>query len=308
MLSNKNTPILRLLIGMTLAFTASLSLFAQAASTTIPTTTPPNVQAPSSAPHHTTQSDPLAELGIEERALYDAGMDARKQGREADFYAAFKKLLPKVNQGTHLGSYIADYFAETALNLGQKDEACEVLTPLAAKDPANWRTQALMARCYAEKGDKAARDKQIAKLIAMHDSTTDEQFKGLKTFQLERVSLKNGQPGSYLSFQYAFAPYGNFKTYLNAIAYDAQQQYLYRVAVESSDMDQTFFKNPKEGERRFSLDRYSQREEGGKRVMMHALMGFYDEVYSYDVMRGRIIEMLDTKKEKSAMATTEVRK
>jgi hypothetical protein len=141
-----------------------------------------------------------------------------------------------------------------------------------------------MASVYAETGDKASRDRQVAHLIDLHKKTSDPDFAKLHIFPIQKVLLKSG----YAVFLYPFEPTGKFHVYLIALVYTSAGKEDYRIELESDDVDQAFFKPKHPGERRFSIDTY--RSSAGKPGETQALHGFVDGVFNYDFMRDRMME------------------
>jgi hypothetical protein len=63
-----------------------------------------------------------------------------------------------------------------------------------------------LARAYAETGNAAERDKTIAAVLKLHQSTTNEQFQRADRFLVERVKLANG----YLDIYYGIVPFSRY--------------------------------------------------------------------------------------------------
>src|SRR5215472_5393634 len=136
--------------------------------------------------------DPLADLSPENRALFDALRNASQQNDDAAALEAGKKLLPALKPGTRLGDFVAHVTAGSAVETGDTAYALSILKPLAEAHPDDWRAAALLARAYAESGDKTARDQQVASVIDLHKKTSDPDFAKLHIFPIQRVALKSG--------------------------------------------------------------------------------------------------------------------
>ena len=233
-----------------------------------------------------TQSDSLSDLSPQNRALFDAIHDASQTGRNGDLLADGKKLLPALRPDSRLANFVAELMTQAALETGDNSYALTLIKPLATAHPDDWHAAALLARVYAETGDKTQRDEQIAHLQALHKQTTDQNFANLHVFPIQKVQLHTG----YAVFLYAFEPLAPFKTYLVALVYTSDDKVDYRLQLESSDMDQAFLKPKKPGERRFSVDSYRTTEVDGKQSESQALHGFVDGVFDYDRMRDLMVK------------------
>jgi Flp pilus assembly protein TadD len=231
------------------------------------------------------QTDPLAGLSPENRELFDTLRKSSQQNDYAAVVAAGRKLLPVLKQGTPVSDFVTQLTAASSIETGESGYALTLLKPYSDAHPDDWRAAAGLARAYAEDGDKAARDQQIARLIAMHKKSSDPAFAKLHMFPIQKVALKSG----YAVFLYPFEPTGKFHTYLIALVYTKDGKEDYRIELESDDVDQAFFKPKHLGERRFSIDTYRASADGGP-LESQALLGFVDGVFDYDGMRDRMAE------------------
>lgn len=238
------------------------------------------------------QSDPLANLSPENRALFDAVSKAAQQGDDAATLASGKKLLPALKPGTSLCDFVALLTAGSAVEMGDSAYALSLLKPLTDAHPDDWRSASLLVRAYAESGDKPLRDKQVAHVIALHKKSTDPAFTKLHVFPVQKVALHSG----YAVFLYPFEPLGRHNTYLIALIYTSAGREDYRIELESDDVDQAFFKAKRSGERRFSIDSYRESEVDGKVTESQALHGFVDGVFDYDLMRERMVQTANGEK------------
>jgi hypothetical protein len=159
--------------------------------------------------------DPLAELSPENRALFNTLREAAQQGRDADVVANGKKLLPALKPQTPLADFVTLLTANSALETGETSYALTLMKPLAGAHPNDWHAAAVLARLYAESGDKALRDKPIAQMLALHKQTPDAAFAKLHTFPIQKVTLHSGSA----VFLYPFEPLGPHNSYLIALIY-----------------------------------------------------------------------------------------
>jgi len=237
--------------------------------------------------HAQTSSDPLAELSLNDRALFDAMREAAQKGNDADVLANGRKLLPALKTGTPLADLVTNLTANAATEAGETSYALSLIKPLANAHPQDWRSNALLARLYAESGDKDLRDKQITQLIAIHKQTSDDYFAKLHIFPIQKVKLHSG----YVVFLYPFEPLGSHNSYLIAMVYTNDGKENYRIEIESDAVDQAFFKAKKPGERRFSVDTFRKNEKNPNWPESQALHGFIDGVFDYDVMREEMLKV-----------------
>jgi hypothetical protein len=237
------------------------------------------------AASHQTNQDPLAELSPENRALFNSLREAAQHGRDIDVVASGKKLLPALSPGTPLADFVTQLTGTSALETGETDYALTLMKPLADAHQDNWRVAAVLARLYAESGDKAMRDQQIAHMLALHQQTSDPAFAKLHTFPIQKEALPSGSA----VFLYPFEPVGRENSYLIALIYTKEGKLNYRIELESADVDQAFFKPKHPGERRFSIDTFRQNATNPNWPESQALHGFVDGVFDFDVMRDRMM-------------------
>lgn len=237
--------------------------------------------------HAQASSDPLAGLSPENRALFDAVREAAQKGNDAVVLENGKKLLPALKTGTPLADFVTHLTANAATEAGETSYALSLIKPLVDAHPQDWRSAALLARLYAESGEKDLRDKQIAQLIAIHKQTEDDYFAKLHIFPIQKVKLNSG----YAVFLYPFEPLGSHNSYLIAMVYTNEGKENYRIEIESDAGDQAFFKGKKPGERRFSIDIFRKNEKNPDWPESQALHGFIDGVFDYDVMREEMLKV-----------------
>ena len=241
-------------------------------------------------------ADPLAQLTSDQRDQFKRA--AQLIGTE-DYASALVILKPLVAQLAPASSaqvLLAKYTAEAAINTGDRDYALTLLKPIAAADPADWQASSLLVRAYAEAGDKARRDAELAHLMELHQHTTSPQFAKLTQFLIERIKTKTGS----VRIWYSLVPWGQYKTYIYARVYDEQGQQTLRVTLESSDFDQPLWaKNHPDraakGERMFSMDGYGQdkKNDNGTVTQTHMTFGVIDGQPTYAVVRDRIVSIAD---------------
>ncbi len=232
------------------------------------------------------QDDPLASLNPENRTLFDTLRKAAQQGDDATTLASGKKLLPALTPGTRLCDFVTQLTAGSAIETGDAAYALTLLKPFTDAHPDDWHAASLLARAYAESGDKASRDRQVAHVIELHKKTSDPDFAKLHIFPIQKVALHSG----YAVFLYPFEPLKPYNTYLLALVYSKEDKLDYRLELGSEDADQAFFKPKHPGERRFSIDSYRKDGSDENGPESQALHGFIDGVFNYDTMRDRLVE------------------
>lgn len=232
-----------------------------------------------------TQTDPLAGLSPEDRALFDALREAARKNDNATTLASGKKLLPSLKPGTRLCDFVTQLTAGSAVETGDTVYALSLLKPFTDAHSDDWRAASFLARAYAESGDRSLRDQQIAHVIALHQKTSDQDFAKLRVFPIQKVALHSG----YAVFLYPFEPLKPFNTYLVAmISTNGAKDY--RIELESEDVDQAFFKAKHPGERRFSIDTYHENSTNPNLPESQALHGFVDGKFDYDTMRDLMVK------------------
>lgn len=242
---------------------------------------------PSSGPEHSQrQSDPLADLSLENRTLFDAFRDAAQTGRNADVVADGKKLLASIPSNSRLADFVTQITAESAVETGDTSYSLNLIKPLSEAHPDDWHAAALLTRVYAESGNSTLRDQQIASILALHKQTSDPNFARLHVFPIQKVKLQSG----YAEFLYPFEPVKPHNAYLVALIYKSDEKQDYRLELDSEDVDQAFFKPKRSGERRFSIDSYRKNENNENWPESQALHGFVDGTFEYDRMRDLLVK------------------
>jgi hypothetical protein len=247
--------------------------------------------APAGGEKSQAHGDPLAELSPADRALFDQAGKAFQQEEDSEANESYRKLLPHLNGGSALQIYVAKIASESAPNIGDKAFALDTLRPIAEANANDWQAASLLARYYAESGEKQLRDRMIARVVELHKRAADAQIGKLQCILLERVDTATGK----VLFFYSLEPWGRFNTCLMARIYSNSGEQTYRIAVESSDVDQAFIETKTPGARRFSYDGYGppQKHENGTTSYSQALLGFFDGTFDYDVQKAKILKLAE---------------
>ena len=229
-------------------------------------------------------------LTSEQQALFDA---ARKDFGEHHPELALEKMK-QLHAVVPENPTITDGTAETAVTLGDDAYAISVLKPWIATHPEDSLAFEWLARAYAEAGEAAERDKTIAAVLKLHETTTNEQFKRSDRFVVERLKLREG----YLDIYYALVPFSPYHIYMLGRQVDANNALVRQITLESNDVDQVGFakEHPDlvaKGMRRFSMDTYGASKAGadGTRTQSQALIGFMDGQPSYDETKARMLKV-----------------
>jgi len=229
----------------------------------------------------------LADLSPENREVFSALEDAAQQDRYADVVKEGRILLPSLAQDTPLANFVTLAISGSAIETGDDSSALSLLKPYTVAHPRDWHAAALLARAYAESGDKTLRDQQIAHVIDLHKQTADPDFADKHIFPIQKVQLHSG----YAVFLYPFEPLKPYNTYLVALIYKSDGTLDYRLELGGEDEDQAFFKPKKRGDRRFSIDSYHETEVNGQKSESQGLMGFIDGAFDYDSMRDQMVKV-----------------
>jgi hypothetical protein len=243
--------------------------------------------APAAAGNSQSLQDLIAELPPEQHALFNALREAVQEGHDTDVLADGKKLLLGLQTNTSLADFVTQITAGAAIETGDTSYSLALIKPFVDAHPKDWHAAALLVRVYAESGEKALRDQQIAHLLDLHKQTSDPDFAKLHIFPIQKVRLHSG----YAVFLYPFEPLKPYNTYLVGMIYTSDGKSDYRLELGSEDADQAFFKPKKPGERRFSIDSYRKNEKNANWPESQALHGFIDGVFDYDTMRDRMMKV-----------------
>ena len=102
--------------------------------------------APDNSANPQAQTDPLAELSPENRALFDNLRQAAQQNDDAATVAAGKKLLTALKLDSSLIDFVTELTAGSAIETGETADALTLLKPFSAVHPDDWRTASHLAR------------------------------------------------------------------------------------------------------------------------------------------------------------------
>ena len=267
-----------LTVAITLAvlcFTSSLVGAAQA-------TTATQSQPPLSP------NDSLATLTPEQRQQYDAAGKDFSAGNYANALAIYKSLL-----AAHPGDPLFSKFAaESAINTGDTAYAIQTLQPIEAHNADDWQTATLLARAYAESGDKQHRDAEMLRLTGLHK-------RGITPPRLTQYIIEKIHAGDHIIMLFnSLEPWGNYKIQNYARVLDNDGHLSLLVTLETGDFDQPLFakEHPKEaaaGARSFSLDAYKDTgtNSSGQKTQTHYTFKFFVGQPPYDVVRQDIIDV-----------------
>jgi len=229
-------------------------------------------------------------LTVEQQVIFDA---AKKDFSEHHPELALEKMK-QLHAMVPENPTITDGTAETAVALGEDAYALSLLKPWTAAHPEDSFALERLARAEAETGNRAERDKTIAAVLKLHETTTNEQFKRADRFVVERVKLTNG----YLDIYYALVPFSPYHIYMLGRQVDSNNNLIRQITLESNDMDQLGFakEHPDmaaKGMRRFSMDTYSASKVGpnGTTTQTQGLIGFIDGQPSYDDTKARMLKV-----------------
>lgn len=238
----------------------------------------------------TAQQPESSSLTVEQQTLFDA---AKKDFSEHHPDLALEKMK-QLHAMLPENSTITDGTAETAVTLGDDAYALSLLKSWTATHLEDSFALELLARAYAETGDAVERDKTIAAVLKLHETTTNQQFKRADRFVVERVRLANG----FLDIYYALVPFSGYHIYMLGRQVDSNNALVRQITLESNDMDQVGFakEHPDlaaKGTRRFSMDTYSASKPGpaGAATQTQALIGFMDGQPSYDDAKARMLKV-----------------
>jgi len=158
---------------------------------------------------------------------------------------------------------------------------------LSPDDPT---VHALLLQVYAQIGDKTHRDEQRAILRGYHSDGKHPAFAQTPAYLIETIPVGN-KTIQAIEF---YEPSGQFHFYYRFNIFDSTGKIQSFIALESDDADQVLYaqQHPKEaasGERRFSLDGYSQSADGH---VTQALYTFYNNQPSYDDVRALVVKLV----------------
>ncbi len=231
-------------------------------------------------------NDSVASLTPEQRQQFDIASKAFSAGNYSDALTIYKTLL-----AAHPGDPLfSKYAAEAALNSGDTAYALQTLQPIEALNADDWQAATLLARAYAESGDKQHRDAEMLRLADLHK-------RGITPPRLTQYIIEKIHAGDRTIILFnSFEPWGMYKIQNYARVLDYQGNLLLLVTLESGDFDQPLFakEHPKEaaaGARSFSLDAYKDTgvNSTGQKTQTHFTFKFFVGQPTYDVVRQEII-------------------
>jgi tetratricopeptide (TPR) repeat protein len=170
---------------------------------------------------------------------------------------------------------------------------------LSPDDPT---AHALLLQVYAQTGDKAKRDEQRAILRGYHSDGKHPAFAQTLAYLVETIPVGD-KTIQAIEF---YEPAGQFHFYYRFNIFDSAGKIQSFIALESDDADQTLYaqqhsKEAAAGERRFSLDGYSQSADGH---VTQALYKFFDSQPSYDDVRALVVQLVQQGKTPAPATTT----
>lgn len=234
----------------------------------------------------------------EQQPLFEQAGQLFRQEHYAEALPLFQHLLQQLAPGSPQAILTTKYLAESAINSDKDDLALSLLKPLAAADDNDGQVAGLLARIYAETGQKQLRDAEIAHLVDLHRRSVNPIMAHMQTILLERVVTEKGS----LRIWYSLEPWGRFKTHLWVRIYDKNGQEIRRIALESGDTDQPLFaqQHPElaaKGVRVFTLDGYSVpvKNADGTTSGSHSTYDFFLGKPDYDELRERIVAIANGK-------------
>lgn len=239
----------------------------------------------------------LSSLSPDEKSQMDAAGRDFKVEKYSDALAIYKPLV-----AAHPGEpMLAKFAAESAINAGEREYATGLLAPILAANPQDWQATALLTRIYAENGNKAGRDAEMARMAELHD-------RGVIPAQLQQYLLEAvHQDGKTLRIWHSLVPWGNQKVYDYARVFDANGGAVLQIEMESMDIDQTFFakNHPAEaaaGVRVFSFDTFSQgaAQANGTRSYTHGTVDMFAGKPTYDAVHAAFVQIAFGKYERQA--------
>jgi hypothetical protein len=230
----------------------------------------------------------ISSLTAGEKAQADlAGRDFTAE-KFADALAIYKPLV-----AAHPGeSFLAKFAAEAAVNEGEMDYALGLLTPIESANSNDWQATALLARIYAESGDKLRRDAEMGRMADLHN-------RGVIPAQLQQYLIECVRMNDKtLRIWHSLQPWGNQKVYDYARVFNSSGEIVSRLELESMDLDRiTFAKShPSEaasGVRVFSFDQFNPAvtNTNGTKTYTHGTVDMFAGQPSYDAVRKAFVEI-----------------
>lgn len=227
-------------------------------------------------------------LTSDEKIQADVAQRDFATGKYGDALAIYKSLVAA--HPTEL--VLSKFAAEAAINTGNRDYALGLLKTIESNDPNDWQAAALLARAYAESGDKQNRTAEMARMEDLYK-------RGIIPARMQQYLLESIMIGDKtMRIWHSLQPWGKQKVYDYARVFDSKGQLLLRMELESMDIDQALFakEHPDEaakGVRMFSFDMYtqSQANANGTQNITHATVDMFVGQPSYDTTRKAFLEI-----------------
>lgn len=239
------------------------------------------------------RQDATGTLTPAEKAQFDAAGRLFNAEKFADALPLYKALL-----AAHPGNPLLSKFAaESAINTGDDAYAVGLLEPIEQANANDWQAVGLLARAYAESGDKAHRDAEMQRMADLYKS-------GVVPARLQQYLIEKAQAGDKtVRICQSLHPWGRYNVYNYARVFDSSGTLLSRITLESSDFDQPQFvkEHPDEaakGVRIFSFDGYAEGpvNANGMRTETHATYDlFTSQGPSYDTVRAAFLNIAQGK-------------
>jgi hypothetical protein len=237
----------------------------------------------------------MSSLDPGEKTQADLAVRAFQADKFAEALAIFKPLV-----AAHPGeSLLAKFAAEAAINVGDRDYALGLVMPILSANQNDWQATGLLARIYAETGDKPRRDAEMARMIDLHN-------RGVIPTQLQQYLIECIRVNDKtLRIWHSLQPWGNQKVYDYARVFDSSGAVVSRLELESMDLDQIAFAkdHPSEaasGVRIFSFDSFSPvvSNANGTKSYTHGTVDMFVGQPTYDAVRKAFVEIASGKYER----------
>jgi tetratricopeptide (TPR) repeat protein len=242
----------------------------------------------------------LSKLNGDQRAQFDNAAKAFGEQRYGDALKGFKALLEALPDDAVLSKFAG----EAALDNGDNEYALKTMKPIATANPDDWQAAALLTRAYAQSGDAKGRDAGIAQMMELKQKGLIPER--VRDYAVEQLKLGDRT----FIIRTSVTPWGRFHVYAVGELMDASGKRIFRVALESDDIDQTMFaqKHPDEaakGVRIFSLDGYQESAPNGQgqTTSTHSTYKFFQGQPTYAETREEFLKIVGGRTD--AMSTTQ---
>lgn len=225
-------------------------------------------------------------------AITDPGAgDPLKVGKAAmqsGDYASARTFFSTYTQQNPQDAEAWFYLGGTDLALDRYADAVQDFRTTVDLKPDVWSAHNNLSMALAESEDWPAFDKERAVIKAARDAKTPGLSEDHDIIDVLRANGKTYQ------VWYFYKLHGHYNVRYVAIEFDKDGNAKTWIQAESDDVDQAFFKqdHPKEaatGDRRFSLDSYSQGSAG---IPSQALHKFYDGEPTYEQFRADVLKTI----------------